>query len=309
MRHTAVRPRSFAAALALLVFVGYLAQAQTSGNPPSTGTSSGSIVFSSKQEGQFDIFEMRPDGSGLVRLTTTPTRDNFPEASPNGKYFTYIAISEDYSTVALMIQAFDGTVSQPILKQIPVQGTAFSPDGIAMAICIGLVQSGQLQNDIYLANLMTGGALTKLTHAPDQDGAMPQWSPDGRQIAFASGRSGHQEIYVMDVDGGNPRQLTTLGAISGEPAWSPNGARIVFFSGTSSMTQIFTMSRDGTGLLRLTNSSGHNGHPRWSPDGQRIVFWSSRSGTEHIYTVRADGTGEQQLTSGQYSDENPIWVP
>src|SRR5438046_1574373 len=56
----------------------------------------------------------------------------------------------------------------------------------------------------------------------------PQFSPDGRRVAFTSNRSGALEIWVSDVDGSNAVQLTWMGAVAGFPRWSPDGTAIAF---------------------------------------------------------------------------------
>lgn len=267
------------------------------------------IMFASLREGQFDIFMMRPDGTELTRLTSASTDDNFPECSPDGRYFSYIAQSVDPPSSSLTLQMFDGSSSLIVLKDAPVLSSSFSPDGTMMAVALLGVRDSLELADIYTANLVQGGELRKLTDAPSNDGFMPQWSPDGKHIVFSTSRTGYQEIFVMDGDGQNPRQVTSLQEISGEPAWSPDGSKIAFSAGTSTNTQLFTVNVDGTGLRQLTRSTGHNGRPRWSRDGERIVFWSNRSGTEHIYTIRSDGSDELQITSGKWNDENPTWVP
>ncbi|MFN8372768.1 MAG: DPP IV N-terminal domain-containing protein [Anaerolineae bacterium] len=74
--------------------------------------------------------------------------------------------------------------------------------------------------DIFLLNL-TNGALTNLTHSADIHENDAEWSPDGTQIAFASNRDGDYDIYVMNADGSNVRQVTFNDVDDTNPAWVP----------------------------------------------------------------------------------------
>ncbi len=80
----------------------------------------------------------------------------------------------------------------------------------------------------------------------------PAWSPDGKQIAFASGRDGDSEIFVMDADGTNVRQLTTINASDVYPAWSPDGKQIAFRSSRYGGFEIFVMDADGSNVVSTT---------------------------------------------------------
>lgn len=136
------------------------------------------------------------------------------------------------------------------------------------------------------------------------------WSPDGAQVAFASNRSGNYAIYVMDADGGDPRQVTddTLGGIG--PTWSPDGAQIAFVTDQGGNWDIYVVNADGSDPLRLTFDSAMDGHPEWSPDGLHIAFTSERSGNPDIYVLNvADGGEPVNLTQNDAVDAAPDWSP
>ncbi|MCM6773599.1 hypothetical protein NDR87_08965 [Nocardia sp. CDC159] len=132
-----------------------------------------------------------------------------------------------------------------------------------------------------------------------EGGFDPTFAPDGTRIAFT--RSG--AIYVMDVSGGQPKQLTLPPdpAASGpdtvssqEPAYSPDGARIVF----TRYGGIWEMASDGSGARQLLADGHWNSSPVFTRDGTRIVFASNRGGKNRseLYVMRADGSDVRPLT-------------
>jgi dipeptidyl aminopeptidase/acylaminoacyl peptidase len=103
----------------------------------------------------------------------------------------------------------------------------------------------------------------------------PQLSPDGRTVTYVVGTVDKaanrvvSQIYAVDIDGGNQRQLTDKGSNS-SPRWSPDGKRIAFTSGG----QIWTMKPEGDDKMQVTRISTGASGPVWSPDGRMIAFVS-----------------------------------
>ena len=201
---------------------------------------------------RFDLYTVNRDGSGLQRLTN-----------------------------------HDAYTAEGIL----------SPDGTR--IVFTSLKDGDL--DIYTMNV-DGSDVRRLTTTPGYDGG-PWWSPDGTKIVYrawhppdSAGLADYQalleqrmvrpsrmELFVMNADGSDQRQITTLGGANFGPSWTPDGQRIVFSSNyknpRSSNFDLYLINLDGSGLEQVTTHDQFDGFPMFSPDGKRIVWASNRGDT------------------------------
>ena len=140
--------------------------------------------------------------------------------------------------------------------------------------------------------------------------ANPQFSPDGRRVAFSSNRSGGIEIYVAHDDGSRPTPLTSL-ENTGSPRWSPDGARIAFDAIADGNADVYVVDVAGGPPRRMTASPHEDVLPGWSADGQWLYFTSNRSGQPDIWKMRADQPGKDadalRIThqGGFYAVESP----
>ncbi|HSB18356.1 MAG TPA: winged helix-turn-helix domain-containing protein, partial [Bryobacteraceae bacterium] len=124
----------------------------------------------------------------------------------------------------------------------------------------------------------------------------PQFSPDGKRIAFESDRTGNGEVWVCDGDGGNQAQMTSFGAHSGSPRWSPDGERIAFDSNKEGRWQIYVVDAAAGVARRLHDSPFDDDSPGWSHDGKWIYFASNRTGELQVWKMPAKGGEPVQVT-------------
>jgi Tol biopolymer transport system component/DNA-binding winged helix-turn-helix (wHTH) protein len=127
--------------------------------------------------------------------------------------------------------------------------------------------------------------------------AGPQFSPDGKRIAFHSDRSGSFEIWVCDSAGLDPLQLTSLGrSNTGTPRWSPDSRRIAFDARPAETADIYVIDADGGAPHRVTTEPSDDVVPSWSNDGRWIYFASKRTGRWEVWKVPAEGGQAVQVT-------------
>ena len=116
-----------------------------------------------------------------------------------------------------------------------------------------------------------GSNPTNLTRLVERADGVSSWSPDGQQIAFTSAELfnadllASSDIFVMDADGANRRNLTNHEALDETPDWSPDGNRIAFSSDRDGNWEIYVMNADGTNPINLTNNPAWDSSPAWEP--------------------------------------------
>ncbi|MDV6028719.1 MAG: M28 family peptidase [Phycisphaera sp. RhM] len=176
------------------------------------------------------------------------------------------------------------------------------------------------------------GTYNRLTEAVGYD-AEASYSPDGTQIVFASNRAAYSEtlspretellktdksyfidLYIMNADGSNVRQLTDVIGYDGGPFFSPDGARICWrrFSEDGTTAEIYTMATDGTDVRRLTDIGAMSWAPYYHPSSDYLIFTTNRHGFGNfeLYCVRADGQGQPvRVTYTDGFDGLPVFLP
>jgi Tol biopolymer transport system component len=259
------------------------------------------------------------DISTLASLATSE-QDFLVFAAQDGNVNHIFALSPNEGT---LIRVTDGELSD--------SSPAWSPDGSRIAFARGAISdSGPFDTDIYTIDI-NGNNTQRITNIEPElfqdqsesplpelfltepDVALtPSWSPDGLEIAFVISNPflNKLDIFVMDADGSNIRQLTNDEFQSVDPVWSPDGEFIAFTSDRQGIDAIYTMRPDGSNIRRLSSPNADSSiTPDWSPDGEFIAFSSGVPGQQEIYVMNADGSNIRRLTNNNYFDSVPAWSP
>lgn len=150
--------------------------------------------------------------------------------------------------------------------------------------------------EIRVVELETG-QMRPLTGSPKQKDWSPHWSPDGRQIAFLSQRSGYTEVWLIRPDGEGMRQLTHLNRDVDEIAWAPDGARLAATVSRDAAVDLLLVDAATGESAALVSGLGYAGSPQWAPDGRFLTIeYESATQPPDIYRVNADDGRLTQLT-------------
>lgn len=279
------------------------------------------LVFQSKRDGrQCDqIYTMNIDGSNVRMVSTGKGRTTCSYFHKGGKRIVYSSthLSSDdcppspdfsqgyvwaiYPSYDIFTANADGTKIKRLTNSVSYDAEAtISPDG--KTIVFTSTRDGDL--DIYTMDI-NGKNVKRLTTELGYDGG-PFFSPDGKQIVYRAYHPKTEaeiarykdrlkndliepnnfEIWVMNADGSNKRQVTKLGAASFAPFFTPDGKAIIFSTNYFAKDprkrnfDLALINVDGTGLEQVTFHETFDGFPMFSPDGKKLVFASNRNGAK-----------------------------
>ncbi len=179
--------------------------------------------------------------------------------------------------------------------------------GISLAAdsgALATIQSEQLSN-IWTEQLNDSASLKQIS-TNNRDGlAGLAWTPDGR-IVYTSRSNGNPDVWIMNADGSNQKQLTSDAAIDDQPSVTPDGRYILFHSNRTGMSHIWRMDLDGGNARQLTSGT-HEIRPWPTPDSRWIFFGADTAGQYNIWKVAVDGGGAIRVTD--YLSAVPVISP
>lgn len=285
------------------------------------------IAFASKRDGNFEIYTINDDGSGLKRLTNSKYDDLKPQWSPDGSKIMYL--SKKRSKTAIMVMNRDGSGQRLLADECADEyPPLWSPDSSQILF----VARSNSKYRIYTVNA-DGSNLVCLTEF-GVEGTEPSWSPDGSRILYLERFQKDTYIYSMKPDGTDRRKISKEKGVYQSPVWSPDGARIAYLSVKKTLlgtyNQIYISNQDGVNPIEIADGSrrvediNYEDDLYWSPDGTMIAFTKvaevdgrvSESGSVSFiylygtYIVGTDGNDHDRLLAKTGTERiPPSWSP
>jgi TolB protein len=277
------------------------------------------LAFYARKHDHFEIYRADADRGLVVRLTSFVRESIRPSWSPDGTQIAFFSLRANSDLASgLYVMDMEGHNLRLLSTIVGQSNPAWSPD--SRTIIYASDQHGT--EGIYRVTV-ADGAVRQIS---DKATSLLALSPDGSQIVFMGACDNNCDIFLVDADGGNLRQLTRNGLFDVFPAWSPDSKQIAFMSNRDQFFEIYVVDDDCTmrfggcdaNARRLTNNRDFDGFPNWSADGQKLVLSSDRNGGNFdLYTIDVAcmknhgdcAAATQRLTSQPGRDLSPVWSP
>ncbi len=274
--------------------------------PPSLN---GHILFHSNNSGDFDIYVINANGTGMRRLTSTSGDDIEASWSPDGQKIAFT--SQRDGNYEIYIMNTDGSEQQRLTRDPATDwGPTWSPD--SKKIVFASDRNGQM--NLFMMNADGSDQRPLLTNFGSKAWA-PAWSPVGEEIAFVSDVDGDSELFLLQIESNTVLQLTFNERRDDRPSWSPDGSQIVYMGAKADTSlfdpdEIYIIPRLGGTPRQLTDNLIGDILPCWSPDGEWIAFSSSRNGGWNIMVIQVSNpSNEMMLTFNSAWNRDPSWGP
>lgn len=236
-----------------------------------------------------------PQPVSFNQLTDDRGEETYPSLSPEGESFVYVARASGH--LDIWFRRAGARDSLNLTRDSGADNTTpvFSPDGQSIAF-----RSERNGGGIFVIR-RGGGSVNRVVDS----GYNPAWSPDGREIVYASTKFERPEIRLsfeshltaVDVSSGRKRRIAAGTEFAMQPNWSPHGYRIAYWSVRGAQWDIWTVGANGGDPVQVTNDAALDWDPVWSPDGKFLYFASDRSGSMNLWRAPIDER------TGRVSDE------
>jgi len=282
------------------------------------------ITFTSDRNGNWDIFLVNPDGTGLEQLTIEDSNDEAPDFSPTERKIIFVSDRDAHqgappNNVLNELYVYDidsgGTAKKSVVCQAlypdwsppdMIPGSSYALFITSYLECLPSDAEkyiGYIDLDTAEVDYLPTGYLTQ--YRTD-----PEFSPDGSKVIFTEFALGNSKVHEYDFPSGDNEVTLTDFGMEFDCTYSPDGSMVAYASTRKNNTDIFTMNLDSHVETRVTDSIETDKQPAFSPDGQRIAFVSYRDSGVYadIYVTNLTGDYFFNITNTPTSDDlSPSW--
>ena len=271
--------------------------------------------------------------SGLFAPMPVADMIDRPASPPEVRFGTWRLLNVDYVALGRVVSAPDGigTEIEYHLVSVHDRRTLFSraipsgpgeyrlrahqiadaiyeeltgiPGAFASRIAYVKVQNSGTENEQFELIVADSDGFNPQTIVRHSEPILsPNWSPDGRSLAYVSFATGKSNIVVQNIFTGQRDVISSERGINGAPAFSPDGQYLAMSLSNSGNSEIWLRHLASGRMQQLTNHWAIDTEPAWSPDSREILFTSDRAGRPQIYRIRPNGDGLERITQeGRYN--------
>ncbi len=303
-------------------------------------------IDTAKDKSTTQLWMSPTDGGEAIQMTSKDYSASAPRWSPDGKYLSFLAAKGEKAKTQVWTLNLLGGEAQPLTKvKQGVSGYEWSPDGSRLVLLIKDPKPADLTKDtkddkkplphvidrLHFKQDYTGYLDRRRTHlyvftpgdtaatqitSGDYDDSAPDWSPDGKTIAFVSDRSENPDlsydtnIWTVDADntdkGAHISKITDNPGSDRSPAWSPDGSQIAYITVPTTDKMPFrtehlavVSSSGGAPTVLTAHIDRDVRRPAYSKDGEKIVFLLVNEGENQLVSIQPDGSNFGKIVSGE----------
>ena len=256
------------------------------------------IAFARRSGKAFTVMTIPAAGGTAMEIVTHPNRPHDIFWAADGKEIVYCLPPQVDAPSVYRVNVSSGKPRPIHLAPLEANITALAVSEKSHRLVFAV---SSMRSRIWRYDLPRGSSAPPTpSRAAESDSiqSSPAFSPDGKRFAFSSTRNGNYEIYLSDLEGGQPMQLTNFGkGETGWPRWSPDGRQIAFDARPNGQSGVYVVDSAGGTPRLLTRASGHAVMPEWSPDGTTIYYTLDTAQGSDIWKVPAAGGTPVRITT------------
>ncbi len=277
------------------------------------GVLGSTIAFTLKQPKRRKIIaRINTHGKKLAAVSKNSSISLLPSWSPQGDAIVYTTLSRSGTAIIynnfknrpVRILRSNTSATRYSNNFLSVSGGSWYSEGRQLVVTL----SRKGNTDLYSFDKQKRKETRLTTHRAID--TVPDLSPDNAHLIFVSDRTGHEQIFYLQLGTKIPFQLTFGQGSSSDPVWSPDGTLIAYSKTSNRHSQIHLMDPFTGEDHSLTRGRYNSEQPAWSPDGRQIAFVSSSTGRDKLYIMFVDGTGRRRLTRTpkDFEEGSPTWT-